>query len=59
MKKNYITSFLIILIDAYSLTKMQKKAVISSSNFECADNYVIQEISGRKSTDTIVSNPFY
>lgn len=38
---------------------MQKKAVISSSNFECADNYVIQEISGRKSTDTIVSNPFY
>ena len=40
MKKNYITSFLIIHIDAYSLIKMQKKAVISSSNFECADNYV-------------------
>lgn len=38
---------------------MQKKAVISSSNFECADNYVIQEISGRKSTDITVPNPFY
>ena len=50
--------FIILLIDSYSLIETQMKTIISSSNFEFANNNVIQELSGCTFIDTTVPNHF-